>query len=215
MPPSPSLSALNDAIAGRPRLSESEAGWETPRVAGYAFVDAEPTPAEVRAFETGAAGKLDTAAILSGLAAASGARGGGAPFSIREEGGRDALHRRLLERGKGAGRGKGGGRGGGHARAREDPAGRRGRVADAGGADAVRPRQERRARPGARRDARREEGEGRPAAGADAEAGAAQDGRLSRSAVRVGFYTCLRSRWTVMTPAGVAGIEIYSCAKPR
>jgi protein DGCR14 len=110
IPPSPSLSALNDAIAGRPRLGESEAGWETPRVAGYAFVDAEPTAAEARAFESGGGGgggKIDAAAILSSLAAASGARGaaGGTPFEIKHEGKRDALHRRLLERGKDAKRG--------------------------------------------------------------------------------------------------------------
>lgn len=43
--PSPSLSAIQDAIAGNPRLSASEAGsavytgGETPRVNGYAFVD--------------------------------------------------------------------------------------------------------------------------------------------------------------------------------
>lgn len=43
--PSPSLSAIKDAIAGNPRLSVSEAGSavytgsETPRVNGYAFVD--------------------------------------------------------------------------------------------------------------------------------------------------------------------------------
>lgn len=46
-PQSPSLSAIQDAIAGNPRLSASEAGsavytgGETPRVNGYAFVDDE------------------------------------------------------------------------------------------------------------------------------------------------------------------------------
>ena len=42
IPDSPSISAIQDAIAGRPRFSESEAsavpGSETPRVNGYAFV---------------------------------------------------------------------------------------------------------------------------------------------------------------------------------
>ncbi|KAK2749857.1 hypothetical protein FQN57_005272 [Myotisia sp. PD_48] len=41
-PPSPSLSAVKDAIAGRPRPTDSEPGYtggETPRVNGYAFVD--------------------------------------------------------------------------------------------------------------------------------------------------------------------------------
>ena len=40
--PSPSLSAIRDAIAGRPRPTDSEPGYtggETPRVGGYAFVD--------------------------------------------------------------------------------------------------------------------------------------------------------------------------------
>ncbi|KAJ8606737.1 hypothetical protein MRB53_040756 [Persea americana] len=44
--PSPSLSAIDAAIAGHPRATRSEAsysGAETPRVNGYAFVDAEPT----------------------------------------------------------------------------------------------------------------------------------------------------------------------------
>lgn len=44
-PPSPTLSAVRDAVAGRPRLNPSEAGYtgsETPRVNGYAFVDAHP-----------------------------------------------------------------------------------------------------------------------------------------------------------------------------
>ncbi|KAL9097734.1 MAG: hypothetical protein Q9165_000060 [Trypethelium subeluteriae] len=52
VPASPSLSAIDDAIRGRPRdATESEAGYsgaETPRVAGWAFVDAEPTEAELR-----------------------------------------------------------------------------------------------------------------------------------------------------------------------
>ncbi|KAI4206079.1 MAG: hypothetical protein LQ348_001079 [Seirophora lacunosa] len=46
IPPSPSLSAVQDAIAGYPRLTASEAALdsnraETPRVNGYAFVDSE------------------------------------------------------------------------------------------------------------------------------------------------------------------------------
>jgi protein DGCR14 len=44
-PPSPTLSAVRDAVAGRPRLNPSEGGYsgsETPRVKGYAFVDALP-----------------------------------------------------------------------------------------------------------------------------------------------------------------------------
>ncbi|KAK6418086.1 hypothetical protein LTR95_017237 [Oleoguttula sp. CCFEE 5521] len=50
VPPSPSLSAIDAAIAGRPRPTDSEPGYNgaaTPRVNGYAFVDAEPTPSEL------------------------------------------------------------------------------------------------------------------------------------------------------------------------
>ena len=50
IPPSPSMSAIDAAISGRPRATESEPGYtgaETPRVNGYAFVDAEPTPSEI------------------------------------------------------------------------------------------------------------------------------------------------------------------------
>ena len=44
-PPSPTLSSIRAAVSGRPRLNPSEAGYngsETPRVNGYAFVDAAP-----------------------------------------------------------------------------------------------------------------------------------------------------------------------------
>ena len=47
IPPSPSLSAIDAAISGLPKPTESETGYtgaSTPRVNGYAFVDAEPTP---------------------------------------------------------------------------------------------------------------------------------------------------------------------------
>ncbi|EWC46307.1 hypothetical protein DRE_04478 [Drechslerella stenobrocha 248] len=49
VPPSPSVSAIRDAIAGNPRFSASEApsvagGSATPRVNGYSFVDDAPSP---------------------------------------------------------------------------------------------------------------------------------------------------------------------------
>ncbi|KAF3911836.1 hypothetical protein AA313_de0208475 [Arthrobotrys entomopaga] len=48
VPPSPSVSAIRDAIAGRPRFSGSEASaagvGATPRVNGYSFVDDAPSP---------------------------------------------------------------------------------------------------------------------------------------------------------------------------
>ncbi|KAK6519467.1 hypothetical protein TWF281_003301 [Arthrobotrys megalospora] len=48
VPPSPSVSAIRDAIAGRPRYSASDASvvgaGATPRVNGYSFVDDAPSP---------------------------------------------------------------------------------------------------------------------------------------------------------------------------
>lgn len=44
-PTSPTLSTIRDAVSGKPRLDASEGGYtgsETPRVNGYAFVDAQP-----------------------------------------------------------------------------------------------------------------------------------------------------------------------------
>ena len=50
LPHSDSMSAVDAAIAGRPKPTASDPGYsgaETPRVNGYAFVDAEPTPEEL------------------------------------------------------------------------------------------------------------------------------------------------------------------------
>ncbi|KAK6334026.1 hypothetical protein TWF696_002534 [Orbilia brochopaga] len=46
VPPSPSISAIQDAIAGKPRFSASSAAGRnvTPRVNGYSFVDDAPSP---------------------------------------------------------------------------------------------------------------------------------------------------------------------------
>lgn len=94
VPPSPSLSAIQDAIAGRPRLSESEAasafaGSETPRVNGYAFVDEdepdpepEPTPDSLEA---------DWRLLGSGDTTPN-------PFQIGENRKREALHHRMVDR---------------------------------------------------------------------------------------------------------------------
>ncbi|RHZ61076.1 splicing factor ESS-2 family protein [Aspergillus thermomutatus] len=99
VPPSPSISAIKDAIAGRPRFTESEAGYaggETPRVNGYAFVDEdEPEP-----------DYNHTAAETSELTSLSGddLRLLGAsdstpnPFSIRENRKREDLHHRMVDR---------------------------------------------------------------------------------------------------------------------
>jgi protein DGCR14 len=95
IPASPSLSAINDALAGRPQLNESSAGWETPRVRGYAFVDAEPTAAEILASEGGAS---DPTAILSKLTKGSDAVPN--PFNIKESDKREKLHHRLVDKNK-------------------------------------------------------------------------------------------------------------------
>ncbi|KAF2793523.1 hypothetical protein K505DRAFT_325434 [Melanomma pulvis-pyrius CBS 109.77] len=89
-PHSPTISAIHDAIAGRPRLTASEGGYtgsETPRVNGYAFVEAvAPDPEEEEDAPTdllerfGAKGSLST------------------PFTIQESQRRERLHYKMVER---------------------------------------------------------------------------------------------------------------------
>lgn len=89
IPPSPSISAIQDAIAGRPRLAESEVytGSETPRVNGYAFVDEdEPEPESVR---------RDDEADWRLLGSVSTERN---PFQLSAAGKREALHHRMVDR---------------------------------------------------------------------------------------------------------------------
>ncbi|EON61754.1 hypothetical protein W97_00970 [Coniosporium apollinis CBS 100218] len=121
VPPSPSLSAIDAAIAGRPRPTASEPGYagsETPVVGGYRFVDAEPTPSELAAEDAADRGLLARLGVESDAAPN--------PFTIKEASGRERLHHRMVERtsaakrsGGGSGsrlaalRGDGGGGGGG------------------------------------------------------------------------------------------------------
>jgi len=92
VPPSPSLSAIRDAIAGRPRLGESEAasavaGGETPRVNGYAFVDEdEPEPESA---------PTDLEADWRLLGSSDSTPN---PFQIGETRKREALHHRMVDR---------------------------------------------------------------------------------------------------------------------
>ncbi|KAI9371105.1 nuclear protein DGCR14 [Aspergillus egyptiacus] len=94
-PPSPSISAIQDAIAGRPRQTETEAGCtggETPRVNGYAFVDEdepepEPTPAQLTAD-----GSLSDLRILGTSDITPN------PFQIKGNRSREALHHRMVDR---------------------------------------------------------------------------------------------------------------------
>ncbi|OLN84416.1 Protein DGCR14-like protein [Colletotrichum chlorophyti] len=86
-PPSPTMSAVRDAIAGRPRKedigSSAVGGGETPRVNGYAFVDDEEDEEE----------PLPTPIINLGPGDAS-----PNPFKLQEQRKRESLHHRLVER---------------------------------------------------------------------------------------------------------------------
>lgn len=94
VPPSPSISAIQDAIAGRPRLSESEAtfaGGGTPRVNGYAFVDEdEPEPESEPAPSSDS---LETDWRLLGSSDTT-----TNPFQLGETRKREALHHRMVDR---------------------------------------------------------------------------------------------------------------------
>ncbi|KAJ5641542.1 hypothetical protein N7490_005542 [Penicillium lividum] len=91
VPASPSISAIQDAIAGRPRLGESEAsavpGGETPRVNGYAFVDEDEPEYDQQT------GSLEADWRLLGASDAT-----PNPFQLRETGKREALHHRMVDR---------------------------------------------------------------------------------------------------------------------
>ena len=93
-PTSPSISAIHDAIAGRPRYSDTEtgfAGGETPRVNGYAFVDEdEPEPSTTETTHD------DESYRLSLLGSSS--FGKPNPFKLQETRRREALHHRMVER---------------------------------------------------------------------------------------------------------------------
>ncbi|KAK4191369.1 nuclear protein DGCR14 [Podospora australis] len=90
---SPTLSEIRNAIAGKRRPCDTETnasvtGGETPRVAGYAFVDdEEPEPEPVRR-KTSKAPIID---LGPGDATPN-------PFKIQEQRGREALHHRMVER---------------------------------------------------------------------------------------------------------------------
>jgi len=101
IPPSPSMSAIDAAISGRPQPTESETGYtgaETPRVKGYAFVDAEPTPSEMGEPVTDAeADAAEREAAMQFLPKAD-ADGPYNPFNLRERSKREDVHLRLVEK---------------------------------------------------------------------------------------------------------------------
>ena len=83
-PPSPSLSAVRDAIAGNPRPTASEASFSgavTPRVNGYAYVDSDPTPPTYSP-----SSMLGTGDSTSN------------PFKLMESSKREALHHRMVDK---------------------------------------------------------------------------------------------------------------------
>ncbi len=96
IPPSPSLSAVQDALSGHPRPTDSEPGFtgaETPRVNGYAFVDASPSPT---LSSPPTWGNLDGSHQQFLL----GSSGDGTPnpFKIKAQSKREDLHHRMVER---------------------------------------------------------------------------------------------------------------------
>ncbi|KAJ9195391.1 hypothetical protein DTO021D3_8377 [Paecilomyces variotii] len=88
VPPSPSISAIKDAIAGRPRRTDSEPGFtggETPRVNGYTFVDEdEPEPEP----------EIDYLKLLTSTTSSDSTPN---PFQIKENRKREELHHRMVE----------------------------------------------------------------------------------------------------------------------
>ena len=87
VPPSPSLAAVRDAIAGRPHRTDSESGFDgnqTPRVNGYAFVDDEPEPHEYDP-------PLQSVILGKGDATPN-------PFNIKGQSKREDLHHRMVDK---------------------------------------------------------------------------------------------------------------------
>ncbi|KAG9233719.1 nuclear protein DGCR14 [Amylocarpus encephaloides] len=86
IPPSPSMSAVRDAIAGHRRDCDLESGFdgsETPRINGYSFVDDEPE-----------AEPLPAAPIID-LGKGESVKN---PFVIKEQSRREDLHHRMVDK---------------------------------------------------------------------------------------------------------------------
>ena len=96
-PASPTLSAVRDAVAGRPRLNPSEGGYagsETPRVNGYAFVDARPPSPSSDDDEDAPTDLLER----YGLDTSSSSNSKATPFTINESSSREKMHHRMVDR---------------------------------------------------------------------------------------------------------------------
>ena len=110
IPPSPSMSAIDAAIAGRPKASSTDAGYsgaETPRVNGYAFVDAEPTPSEMGMPVTDEEAELAEREAAMALMPKSDESGGIGGFKLQSQSRREDIHHRLVEKHDSARRNKG------------------------------------------------------------------------------------------------------------
>ncbi|KAG9518004.1 hypothetical protein KCU93_g8509, partial [Aureobasidium melanogenum] len=105
VPPSPSMSAIDAAIAGRPRPSSTDAGYsgaETPRVKGYAFVDAEPLPHEINPSKgipvSDAEADAEERASAMALLPAADHEAANNPFKLQAQSKREEIHHRLVEK---------------------------------------------------------------------------------------------------------------------
>ncbi|KAI4729163.1 hypothetical protein E4T49_02932 [Aureobasidium sp. EXF-10728] len=114
IPASPSISAIDAAIAGRPRPSDTSttaySGAETPRVNGYAFVDATPLPHEypgqpVSEAQVEAEERASALALLPSYDPDADNN----PFKLQAASKREELHHRLVEKSNAARRKPGGG----------------------------------------------------------------------------------------------------------
>jgi protein DGCR14 len=91
-PPSPTQSAIRDAVAGRPRLNPSEGGYtgsETPRVNGYAFVDAQPPSPSSDDDDDAPTDLLERYGLDSSSTAT--------PFTLHESSSREKMHHRMVD----------------------------------------------------------------------------------------------------------------------
>lgn len=105
IPPSPSISAIDAAIAGRPRPSSTDAGYsgaETPRVNGYAFVDAEPQPHELEPHRGVPVSDADVdaeeRAAAMALLPTVDAEAANNPFKLQAQSKREEIHHRLVDK---------------------------------------------------------------------------------------------------------------------
>jgi len=93
-PSSPTLSTVRDAIAGRPRLNPSEGGYsgsETPRVNGYAFVDAHPPDPDDGDEDDDAPTDLLSRFGVNSTSKAT-------PFTISDASAREKLHHKMVDK---------------------------------------------------------------------------------------------------------------------